>query len=543
MSTPFDLLGLPPDAQERDVRRAYARLLKGMDTLAQPQAFMDLRAAFEHALVQVRARAERIADADAAGAWLGPAPEAECMPDTPERGAEVERGGEKLETAQEKTTQDLESEDTAASHAPTWDAEPASAVAQRLLASMALRFAPEDVEAATVQLRTVLAQPALQGLQVREALEALLAQRLETLVFGRRRSALLLAADTVFDWRRQGVGHPLLESVLDAFAALGALRKKVAIALLGDPDPAVARALALTPRRLLQFEREMGDFFAWWLPTDHMARWRAAWSQVPWQFRLWQWGMPWLQSLRRSGAYVLAVLAFVMVGFSAFHFLAERGRGQEAARVDQECQELLDAQRRSAWMDVPASTLHGLERCRLSARFHADDLRGYDQLRRIQAGLKSSTKGERYVPLSSDYLVLNLSDGRAFGFTRPDHRAGDAVCRDAQTFARTAGWLRLGDTAAARALVQQVAWCMQRAPAGAAALGQGSDAVARYLAALTQGDSNDLAWTLLRHTDAWPDGPSPRLAIEELVRQHTPEGFHWQLPAPRLQAPRAGGGP
>src|SRR5258706_2868079 len=47
LSEAFAQLGLPPDSDGRAVRRAYAQLLKGLDQVSQPQAFMELRAAYE----------------------------------------------------------------------------------------------------------------------------------------------------------------------------------------------------------------------------------------------------------------------------------------------------------------------------------------------------------------------------------------------------------------------------------------------------------------------------------------------------------------
>src|SRR5256885_4972453 len=57
LSEAFAQLGLPPDSDGRAVRRAYAQLLKGLDQVSQPQAFMELRAAYELAMAHVRANA------------------------------------------------------------------------------------------------------------------------------------------------------------------------------------------------------------------------------------------------------------------------------------------------------------------------------------------------------------------------------------------------------------------------------------------------------------------------------------------------------
>lgn len=555
MRSPFEQLGLSPEAGEREVRRAYARLLKGMDTVAQPEAFMGLRAAFEQALTQARRRAERAERAEPPDTESAQRPSGEW----PSQGAQREATTPGLShpakaqdfdapsaafasaPASESESESAAGPESASPPASEWDREPPLVVARRLLESMPWRFAPEDLAAATQSLKTVLAQPALQGLQVREAFEALLAQRLETLVFGRRRSVMLLAADQVFDWRRRGMGLPVLESVLDAFAALGRLQKEVAMALLGDPNPATSRALVLTPRNLQQFEQQFSAFLSWWLPTDHLARWRAVWSAMPWYVRARQGFSQGLQPLRRLSSSVLVVLVLAGMGVMAFNLLAARGRTQEATRVDRECGQALESQRRSAWTNVPVQMLSMLERCRLNPSMTAADRHGYDQAMRIQAGLKSSVDGERYVPLSSAHLVLNLPDGRAFGFLRGADGSDEAYCADVQAFIQKASWLRLGDLPAARALVQEVAWCASRFAATAARPqpGTGSDAYMRYLLG-GRTDRGDLVWTLLRHIDAWPDGPSPRLPLADLVRQNTPEGYRWQLPAPVVPGPLPG---
>lgn len=532
MSTPFDLLGLPPDAQERDVRRAYARLLKGMDTLAQPQAFMDLRTAFEQALVQVRLRAQ----------WASaPAPDAEPQADAevsepPHSGdAGAVKSGPCDEASDSTQAQSVRSEHTAASASASksaWTAEPAPVVAQHVLASAHWDFAPGDVAAATEQLRGLLADPALQGLETREAFERLLAQQLNASQLGIRRGALLLAADAVFDWRRAGARVEALEAMLDKWAALSTHGRQLLLALMGEPQAAVMKRLSIDLGKLALFERSNRDLLNWWLPAGQLERWQQAWWSLQWPMRCAIWLQLRSHQIQAVGRATALVLVLVLIGLFAFNLLAQRSRDHEAARFSQDCMPLLGAQSKSGWRDVPVEVLPALERCGLSAASNANDRAGYHQIMRIRQALLADAQGNRrpYASLPSSSLRLNLSDGRAFGFVRGED--GQHYCRSLLAFARGASWLRLGDAVAAEAVVGELAWC--EATVGGLLKTDGQWAGAPnplQLLGLDSGDS-DALWILLRHTDAWPGVRGQSLSLEAVVRQATPAGFSWKLPAP-----------
>lgn len=54
-ANPWEVLGLPPTGEAREIRRAYARLLKSIDVEDEPERFATLREAFERALALAEA--------------------------------------------------------------------------------------------------------------------------------------------------------------------------------------------------------------------------------------------------------------------------------------------------------------------------------------------------------------------------------------------------------------------------------------------------------------------------------------------------------
>ncbi|HEY0063843.1 MAG TPA: hypothetical protein VGC21_17125 [Telluria sp.] len=57
-------LGIEPDADERTIKRAYARELKLIDQAADPAGFQDLRESYEAALFWLRHQADIMGDAE-----------------------------------------------------------------------------------------------------------------------------------------------------------------------------------------------------------------------------------------------------------------------------------------------------------------------------------------------------------------------------------------------------------------------------------------------------------------------------------------------
>ncbi|MBF5004976.1 J domain-containing protein [Diaphorobacter caeni] len=529
MRDAFELLELPEDADERTVRRAYARLLKGIDQVKEPQAFMALRAAYERALAIARSHAEdedededEEVDADQVQSSQASAPLAES------------------ERREDSTQAESEPE-------PGPDPDPRvfvmrfpGAAAERILSEAQWSFQPWEVDGATDELKRLLAHPELENLEARESFERQLASLIAGKALGARRSALLLAADSLFDWRRKGVGVESLEFVLDTLESLRPSQRKIAMALLGEPDPEVARELQLTPEHLRHFYVQWQNFLDWWLPEEHVHRWTGAWGRLPapWRavekFRQTKMELVWW--IRAYAKRLLVIGIFAIAGIFLFQQIADRTREKQNAQTLQACAQKLAIPRAAAWHDVPAEGLWELEQCSSDHAIGTGaDMRGMAQAQRIANALsgKSDSRWASLSGLGARYLRLNLRDGRAFGFVRPESSL--VYCPELRNFMLRSHWLQVGDLPSAKAIVHELAWCEEQTASGAS---QGDKIVMasdRYRVAEIERNDSPGFWKLLHHVDAWPGAERPVIALQSLVQEATLRDFEWRLP-PELGA-------
>ncbi|GAB2724918.1 hypothetical protein [Comamonas sediminis] len=534
----FAQLGLPIDADERAVRRAYARQLKDIDQLAQPEAFIALRSAYEQAMAYARSNA------------------ALDHPDSePDKTEAQQLRLEPLQPVQPLNLRDEASpvgntelhEHNSADPSPETDTEPNSepgpqpepkllvmspmAVAEQLLDAWQWEFSPNNMEAAQAELQRLMASPMLESLENREAFEMELALRIEAGTLGARRSALLIAADNLFDWRRKGVPGESLEYILDGFAALEPKQRELVIALLGEPDPWAARMQMVTPFTLESFEQQLPNWLAWWLPEGHTERWFSVWAALPAWKRLKE-GFRLAPEQAGEDAFSFwAQMAFIVLlivgGIFAYHWISVSDQRRQEAGLDKACSQKLALFRSSAWQDLPAPNLRDYFQCAGSAGFPMNaDIRGWEQALRIANVLAPVRDHRQEGPpvLLYDDLLLNLSDGRAFGFVRSYPLP--PYCVQLRSFAVRNQWLQVGDITSAKAFVEELAWCdAQKTEDDTGNLKTG-DRVSVFDRNI---DSKVLGY-LLRHVDVWPDAKKPTIPLDVLMNEAKLPDYNWRLP-------------
>jgi tetratricopeptide (TPR) repeat protein len=260
-------LGIEADADERGIKRAYARALKLIDQQGDPAAFQELREAYEAAMVWQRYReAPDAEEVQSCG-------EASILPD-PDRG----------------DAWGLNRDD---------QAEPATVAADAVFSEFRERFiatAPEMqlLDAVVAQLQECLDDPRLINISARLTFE----QHIADLLAGGWQAGhhvLFVAALRVFEWgtdRRRvlalgGAGYMLNAAVeertgYEAQAEGECELQRQVIARLREPGPPTTAELLATLPRLTTLAYRFPNWLGVITKTAHIDTWHALDAAVPW---------------------------------------------------------------------------------------------------------------------------------------------------------------------------------------------------------------------------------------------------------------------
>lgn len=249
MSQAFELLGLRTGADARDVKRAYARLLKQTHPEDDAEAFQQLRAAYERALQELRwAQEEREWEAEQdEGAASQQAQNAD------ERVVEKVANPPDAPAPAHKATLAPQALQAAAQEAPQALVEPRYASPEALVAELEACLELDGEAAACTRLSALLRGDVLLSFDAREAFQA---EALQTFAANPRlRPQLLHQLVETFGWHDHQ--HPLqawpqMETALYAHNVIRAREslRKVAEGKLTDSGSArrIAAKLILNPK-------------------------------------------------------------------------------------------------------------------------------------------------------------------------------------------------------------------------------------------------------------------------------------------------------
>jgi hypothetical protein len=500
-------LQLDSSATERDVKKAYARELKLIDPATQPQAFADLRQAYEGALAQARFTAqfagshEIFEQADGEGASQPggdgeetegdmranqPADVMEARPHTEEEPlpAQAPEPGVAQGPAQSQAPE------------PQPDSAPMELPSHLPFDSFAetLAFSPSDLPAAQAALRRWLAQDELMLMAAREAFELELMEALASRRFGPRTGAMFLAASDAFYWdsgrhrqlERMGPVGGYISTLLYEMAVLDAPTQKRWLALTGTPDPKKALTLLKDAERMESLSPALARLF---FVDGHIEAWHQARNHAPILLRgSRRFATLFKTSATLRGALLLLLVPIVVGIMAAVLSVAQKS---EATRASALCDSQFASAMARNWKDTPLSDITQLENC---ARGVPPSLCSDRAAFQDVLGMAKSVRGSRYYSYDVYGMQVSLSDGRRFG------SSASTGCSDILNFAASASWLNQGDEKAARQLIADVARC-------SAIDGNRIESPALL--------------TLLAQTDAWPAPSSGRsgkpIALSSLV--------------------------
>jgi hypothetical protein len=480
----FIRLGLPPDADTRSIKRAYARELKLIDTTTEPERFAQLRQDYEQALAHAASARESMDFAPPREEV--PEPVAREAFDPPEL-----QDPPRAEPVHPPADQDAGTtldDDEPYIFEP--ESRPPEAPAPDELLEQLARaatFASDNVPAAIMVLRSIVETEALTSLTQRDAFEVLLVDALRTRRFGTCNGALLLAAAEVFGWRTDGARHlsrmgfsgSLINAVLDEISHTSEARLERMLALAGEPTP--VRALKLwKPEQEINAHTPLGSVL---YPPGHLERWAEAHAHAPLAERA-KLGIR--RFLHSSAMWrVAVVLLIVPVAIGIFSMVLSRVGQEQVREASMECQRAFASAKAANWKNVTLSATGTLQKC--AAQVPPESCADREGLLTVAAlanrlipGMgdldPSLTSYYQFMPYAA--IRLNLDDGRSFGLLE------GGTCEGVESFLDNANWLAEGDEKAARQLIEAAARCRDN-----------SKPYQRRSPAL---------YTFLEHTDAWP---------------------------------------
>lgn len=449
----FARLGLPADADERAIKRAYAAALKRIDLHRQPLEFQQLRQDYEAALDQARYRLDSPDEADAPD-----------TPDTPPLG-----------------TADA---DATPAPAPADDARQTKDI-EALLDALA---ASPNKAAATDTLKLQLSSGRFDGLAAREALEARLAEAIAQRRFGQSSGHVLMACAGLFGWHTAGAAGvewlgpwgPQLWRVLDEAQAISPARLARWLALTGPPDPGKALRLLHAGE---EPARDYPLLAALLFEPGHIGRWEDARRQANLPSRLTHAGQV-LKKRFFQGRRVWLHLGLLVLAVVVVRIVLTETQGLEARRASVDCDRAYSQAIDKKWRGASFRLVSTLSQC---AAGNVPPARCEDRSQ-LSTLLNGSRRllghGGRYLYLyasDGDAMLARLPDGRSFGVSTP------VQCDAAWQFAAQGTWLQEGDAKAAYRFVADLAACPMLA-----------------------GKDKPLVRAFLEHTDAWPASQRPK---------------------------------
>ncbi len=492
-------LGVVPDADERSVKRAYARILKGIDQVSESGRFEQLRSDYVNALEFVK---NKPSPQGLNRTSTQPGPDHAKTPSPLDPTTESkERGiGERADDPA-SSDQSTGLEPPKLSQAPEPTHEEIAQAELQLFMKAIFALAASDRKGLTTCLQNQLLRDALVPLDVRDCFELALLRALARRQFVQHSGPLLLVTAEVFGWHTSDNRRPescgkdgqLLARLLDDAHWGPTQIAERWILLAGEP---IAKSAAQLLKESEEFESKSPLLFEYFFSDDHLLRWvfvrdyRPLYQRVIVGLLRRYRQSPLLQFVTPLGGFI-AVTALVLMGLSSLGV-------KQAKQRNAVCDGLYASLIASKWRDVSFESIGGLETCAATAPPTICSDR--DELMKILQLHRKLVANASYTSFFHQGLNLRTRDGLGYAFT------GENVCDGAWSLAAQGNWIDFGDEAAARQLMKTIASCPT-------------------LRGFGDGNTQNLL-KFLKRLDIWPDHPqNPKggvIAYQSIVTP-TPE--------------------